>query len=79
MTERTITAMSDKERLAADLRAAAEAFELAQRHCLIAAEHLEENQMARTGAHAFAARGDLARGLAALDAAAENFAAHSKP
>lgn len=72
-----IPAMSDKERLAADLRAAAEAFDLARKHCLIAAEHLEENLLARTGAHAFAARGDLARGLVALDAAAETFAAHS--
>ena len=69
--------MSDRDALAADLHRAADALDLARKHCLIAIDHLDAGELARVGAHSFAARGDLVRGLAALDTAATNFAAHS--
>jgi hypothetical protein len=69
--------MSDRESTAALLRDAAEALDRAAAHCRIAADHLDEGLVPRMGAHAFAARGDLDRGRAALDAAARAHATHA--
>ncbi len=70
--------MSNRDSVIRDLQLAAAALARAAAHCRTAAVHLQDGEVSRMGAHAFAAQGDARRGLDALDAAAVAHAAASR-
>jgi hypothetical protein len=70
--------MSNRDSVIRDLELAAAALARAAAHCRTAAVHLQDGEVPRMGAHAFAAQGDARRGLDALDAAAVAHAAASR-
>jgi hypothetical protein len=73
------TDQDDLEQAAALCEQAAEELELAARHSRTAAGHFRGRELARAGAHGFAAHGHLQSAREALERQARTFAARSRP